>query len=108
MEKVHVTDINFKIELVGLKGYEFRTSELLFYPDAGHHGLFRIEKSDDGSVSILIASDEDYYVYDDVTGFIEEALGLTANELFSRFEGTPDVEDHTDQFLGYFSDLSVQ
>lgn len=47
--------------------FEFETSELVEVEHAGSIHLFRLEIHPKQPPMILVASDDDYYVYDDVT-----------------------------------------
>lgn len=78
---------------------EFETPELIEVEDAGDHDLFRIEMTPGEDPSIFVASEDSYYIYDDVTHMFDvQDVMVQCTDAILRKE----LEDHTKQYHEFF------
>lgn len=82
--------------------FEFKTEKLVEVPEAGESDLFRLEMrpgQSKNSSAILVASDEDYSVYDEVTNLFD-LQGIVAQICVQYMEkDIPNVTKDYKKFL---------
>ncbi|MFB9749889.1 hypothetical protein, partial [Leifsonia shinshuensis] len=76
---------------------------LIEFDDIGDYDLFRLEVHSEG-VSILIASYEDFYIYDEVTHEFNNRFNIDEHDLKMYFDRLLDdkcLDDVTSEFMEF-------